>query len=248
MSNKLLWTDYKQLQLMIAISTGEDDSACYLMVLLRLSNQKLSIHMIQQQTIWGMSVLIKLHCGRKNSIVIKWSRRWLDQSKASKKQTHFGLHIQQIKVDWIKQLIIIADHLLIRVHLIRHCYPLLRISDMGIKCWTCSWVILENQRATTYTPLNQWGSGFAVRQRVQHESVFPEQSRCPRSGFALNCSIFRKTCLLNRSLCVCILFFNFMWFKDQTEQSDSCILHSRSRGRPEHLNPIAPNPPKNKTA
>lgn len=72
---------------------------------------------------------------------------------------------------------------MIRVHLIRHCYPSLSaISDMGIKCWTCFWVILGAHGATTYTPLNQWGLGFVAKPQEQHKSVFPEQSPCPRSA------------------------------------------------------------------
>lgn len=56
---------------------------------------------------------------------------------------------------------------------------------MGIKCWTCFWVILGAHRATTYTPLNQWGLGFVVKPRAQCESLFPGQSPCPRSGLLI---------------------------------------------------------------
>lgn len=119
---------------------------------------------------------------------------------------------------------------MIRVHLIRHCYPSLSaISDMGIKCWTCFWVILGAQRATTYTPLNQWSLGFVVKPRAQCESVFPEQSPCPRSGFAahlvahffwmenwLKCSFFplrmKNKTGADQQPCVSIRCFNFVWF------------------------------------
>lgn len=72
---------------------------------------------------------------------------------------------------------------MIRVHLIRYRYPSpSAISDMEMKCWTCFWVILGAQRATTYTPLNQWGLGFVVKLWALHESVCPEQRPCPRLG------------------------------------------------------------------
>lgn len=150
-----------------------------------------------------------------------------------------------IKVDSIKWLIIITAHLLIRVHLIRRCYPSLSaISDMGIKCWTCFWVILGAQRATTYTPLNQWGLGFVVKPRAQRESVFPEQSPCPRSGLAVHLKllIFQSSMASPGRELTGSRFLNPVWFEDQTEQNDSCILHSRT----EHLNPIVKKQHNNK--
>lgn len=75
---------------------------------------------------------------------------------------------------------------MIKVHLIRYCYPSpSAISDMEMKCWTCFWVILGAQRATTYTPLNQGGLGFVVKLWALRESVCPEQRPCPRLGLAI---------------------------------------------------------------
>lgn len=127
-----------------------------------------------------------------------------------KKQSHFCLHVEQINVDCIKHSIIITAHLLIRVHLIRHCYPSLSaISDMGIKCWTCFWVILGAQRATTYTPLNQWGLGFVVKPRARRESVFPGQSPCPRSGFATYLAAHFSEWTIYLNVLLIFIFFNW---------------------------------------
>lgn len=128
---------------------------------------------------------------------------------------------------------------------------------MGIKCWTCFWVILGAQKATTYTPFNQWGLGFVVKPRAKGETVF---SPFPRSGLAIHFiahfsewkiwlnAHFRASIMKRRvqneswpAVCLSIGAFFFFFLTRctlKTGQSDSCILHSRTRGRTEHLNPI----------
>ncbi len=141
---------------------------------------------------------------------------------------------------------------MIRVHLIRHCYPSsLAISDMGIKCWTCFWVILGAQRATTYTPFNQWGLGFVVKPRAQGKSVFPPFSR---SGLAktLNAHFSewkhqltahfsdtkRRVRVQDGSWPAPCVSTGVFLSTLGSLKSDSCVLHSGSRERTEHLNPI----------
>lgn len=131
---------------------------------------------------------------------------------------------------------------MIRVHLIRHRYPSpYTISDMGIKCWTCFWVILGAQRATTYTPLNQWGLGFVVKPRAQRESVFPEQRPCPRLGLAIHLTAhFSEWQMRGQARdeswpadCVSIRVFFKTQYGLQIEQSKVTAA-----GRTEHLSQI----------
>lgn len=114
---------------------------------------------------------------------------------------------------------------MIKVHLIRYCYPSpSAISDMEMKCWTCFWVILGAQRATAYTPLNQWGLGFVVKLWALCESVCPEQRPCPRLGLASQLAAHFSDWEIREQvqkkhwpdLC-----FKPVWFKDITEQCES---------------------------
>lgn len=110
-----------------------------------------------------------------NVVGLGWSQRELDSL----------VFAHWVHKSWLNQtlFIIITGLLLIWAHLIRQRYPALyAIIDMGIKCWTCFWVILGVHKATTYTPLNQWGLGFVVKPRGKCESVESEQSPCTRSA------------------------------------------------------------------
>lgn len=133
---------------------------------------------------------------------------------------------------------------MIRVHLIRHCYPLpSAISDMGIKCWTSFWVILGAQRATTYTPLSQWGLGFVVKPWEQRESVFPEQRPCPRLRLGIHLTAHFLEWKIRREgqdkswPAHCVAVLRVFSFKIQHGLK---IEHSKvtAAGRTEHLNPI----------
>lgn len=132
---------------------------------------------------------------------------------------------------------------MIRVHLIRHCYPSLStISDMGIKCWTCFWVILGAHGATTYTPLNQWGLGFVAKPQAQRESVFPEQSPCPRSAaWILKNEQLRVRWVYSLSWPAASMYLNCVWFGWRATAASST-----AGARSEHLNPIVKKQSNNK--
>lgn len=131
---------------------------------------------------------------------------------------------------------------MIRAHLIRHCYPLpSTISDMGIKYWTSFWVILGAQRATTYTPLSQWGLGFVVKPWEQRESVFPEQRPCPRLGLAIHLTAHflewkTRRWLQDKSWAESAMPFVY-FFKTQYSMVKR-LSRANAAGRTEHLNPI----------
>lgn len=131
---------------------------------------------------------------------------------------------------------------MIRVHLIRHCYPLpSAISDRGIKYWTSFWVILGAQRETTYTPLSQWGLGFVVKPWEQRESVFPEQRPCPRLGLAILLTahfLEWKTRRRFQDKSWAESVSPFVWlFKTQYGQKVEQSKETAA-GRTKHLNPI----------